>query len=81
MKKYIKELIILLIQLIFFYIMPLTAGPTDMMGLVVLIIIVTFILGVILGFIGIILLIVLNILKLLFFSYLYMNPTVTIKYI
>ena len=52
MKKYIKELIILLIQLIFFYIMPLTAGPTDMMGLVVLIIIVTFILGVILGFIS-----------------------------
>lgn len=52
MKKYIKEIIILLIQLFFFYIMPLTAGPTDMMGLVVLIIIVTFILGIVLGIIS-----------------------------
>ena len=49
MKKYLTEIIILIIQLFFFYIMPLTAGPTDTMGLVVLIILATFILSIILG--------------------------------
>lgn len=49
MKKYLKELIILLIQICVFYIMPLFAGPTDMMGLVLLILISTFILSVVMG--------------------------------
>lgn len=45
MKKYLKELIILLIQIFMFYIFPLFAGPTDAMGLVFLLIITTFILS------------------------------------
>ena len=49
MKKYIKEIIILIIQLLIFYILPLFAGPADTMGLVVLIIFTTFILGIING--------------------------------
>lgn len=49
MKKYLKEIIILILQLLTFYILPLFAGPTDTMGLVVLIIFTTFILGIILG--------------------------------
>lgn len=49
MKKYIKEIIILLIQLFMYYIFPMFAGPTDAMGMVVLIIIATFILAIIIG--------------------------------
>ncbi len=49
MKKYVKELVIYILQLFMFYIFPLFAGPTDMMGMVVLIIISTFILSVIMG--------------------------------
>lgn len=45
MSKYMKEIIILLIQLFMFYIFPLFAGPTDAMGMVFLIIITTFILS------------------------------------
>lgn len=45
MKKYIKEIIILLLQLFMFYIFPCFAGPTDMMGMVVLIIVSTFLLS------------------------------------
>lgn len=45
MIKYIKEIIILLIQLFMFYIFPLFRGPTDAMGMVFLIIITTFILS------------------------------------
>ena len=52
MKKYIKELIILIIHLMVFYLLPLTAGPTDAMGLVVLIILLTFVIPVILGLIS-----------------------------
>ena len=52
MKRYIKELILLGIQLFMFYLMPLFAGPTDMMGLVFLIILVTFILSVMLGIVS-----------------------------
>ena len=33
MKKHLKEIIILLIQLFMFYIFPLFAGPTDAMGM------------------------------------------------
>lgn len=49
MIKYIKEIIILIIQLLTFYILPLFAGPTDAMGLVLLIIITTFVLSIIIG--------------------------------
>ena len=52
MKKYIKEIIILLIQLFMFYIFPLFAGPTDAMGMVFIIIVTTFILSIILGVIS-----------------------------
>ena len=52
MKKYLKEIIILVIQLIVFYLLPLTAGPADTMGLIVLIILSTFILSLILGIIS-----------------------------
>ena len=52
MKKYLKEIIILIIQLIVFYLLPLTAGPADTMGLIVLIILCTFILSFILGIIS-----------------------------
>lgn len=49
MKKFLKEFILLLIQLFIFYIFPLFAGPTDAMGMVFLIIVATFILSIILG--------------------------------
>ena len=49
MKKYIKEIIILLIQLFVCYILPLFAGPTDMMGLVLLIILATLLLSTLIG--------------------------------
>ncbi len=50
--KYIKEIIILLLQLFVFYIFPLFAGPTDAMGMVVLIILAVFILSIIIGIIS-----------------------------
>lgn len=49
MKKYIKELIILIFQLFMYYIFPLFAGPTDAMGMVFLILVATFILSIIIG--------------------------------
>lgn len=49
MKKYLKEIIILVIQLLTFYILPLSAGPTDTMGLIVLIILITFNISLLLG--------------------------------
>ena len=49
MKRFIKEIIILLIQMFMFYIFPLFAGPTDAMGMVLLIILVTFVLSIIIG--------------------------------
>ena len=49
MKKYIKELVILLLQLFMFYIFPLFAGPTDAMGMVVLILFATLALSLVLG--------------------------------
>lgn len=48
MKKYLKEIIILLIQLFMFYIFPLFAGPTDAMGMVLLILLATIVLSLIL---------------------------------
>lgn len=49
MKKHLKEIIILIIQLLFFYILPLFAGPTDTMGLVYILIVSTLILSIIIG--------------------------------
>lgn len=49
MKKYIKEFIILVMQLFMFYIFPLFAGPTDAMGMVFLIILITFLFSIIIG--------------------------------
>ncbi len=45
MKRYIKETIILILQMFMFYIFPLFAGPTDAMGMVVLIWLSTIILS------------------------------------
>ena len=47
MKNNLKEIIILLIQLFIFYIFPLFAGPTDAMGMVLLIILSTLLLSII----------------------------------
>lgn len=52
MKRYLKEIILLLIQLYMYYIFPLFAGPTDVMGMIVLIIFVTFLLGILMGLIS-----------------------------
>ena len=49
MKKYFKEFIVLVLQLFMFYIFPLFAGPTDAMGMVLLILISTFGLGLFIG--------------------------------
>ncbi len=49
MKKYLKEIIITIIQFFMFYIFPLFAGPTDVIGMVLLIIMTTFLLSLILG--------------------------------
>lgn len=52
MNKYLKEIIIIIIQLLVFYLLPLTAGPTDMMGLVFLLILLCNVLSFILGIIS-----------------------------
>ena len=49
MKRYIKELAILTVQLFLFYLLPLFAGPTDAMGMVFLIILGTLTLSLALG--------------------------------
>ena len=49
MKKYIKELIIYILQLFMFYIFPLFAGPIDIMAMILLILLATFVLSVIIG--------------------------------
>lgn len=51
-EKYLKEIIILLIQLFIFYVFPLFAGPTDAMGMVVLIVLSTLLLSFIIGIIS-----------------------------
>lgn len=53
MKRYLKEIIILLLQLFVFYIFPLFAGPTDAIGMVVLIIFATLLLSVVIGLISV----------------------------
>ena len=52
MRLYIKEIIVMVLQLFMFYVFPLFAGPTDAMGMVVLIILTTFLLSIIIGLIS-----------------------------
>ena len=52
MKKYLKEIIIFSLQALIFYILPLFAGPTDIMGLVVLLIFSVFLSSLVLGVIS-----------------------------
>ena len=49
MRRYLKEIIILTLQVLMFYILPLFAGPTDMMGLVYLLILFTFLSSIAMG--------------------------------
>ena len=49
LSRYVKEIVVLLVQLIMFYMFPLSAGPTDVMGMVVIIIISVFILSIVIG--------------------------------
>ena len=49
MKKYIKELIIFVLQMIMFYVFPLTCGPTDTMGMVVLLLFSALVLSLLMG--------------------------------
>ncbi len=49
MKRYLKEIIIFSLQMFMFYVFPLFAGPTDAMGMVVLIILATLLLSLITG--------------------------------
>ena len=49
MRRYLREIIILILQLCMFYIFPLFAGPTDAMGMVLLIILATLLLAIIIG--------------------------------
>ena len=52
MKRYLTEIIILLLQLFMVYIFPLFAGPTDAIGMVVLIILATLLLSAVIGLIS-----------------------------
>ena len=49
MKKYSKKIIILLIQLLMFYIYPLLVGMDNPFGMVLMIVLITFILSTIIG--------------------------------
>lgn len=49
MKKYTREMLILLMQMFMFYVFPLFAGPTDGMGMVVLILLSVLLLAVVMG--------------------------------
>jgi len=52
MRFYIKEIIVMLLQLFMFYVFPLFAGPTDAIGMVVLIILATLLLSAVIGLIS-----------------------------
>lgn len=49
MKKYLKEIIILVLQVAVFYLLPLCGGPTDILGVIFLLFVGTFILGILWG--------------------------------
>lgn len=52
MRLYIKEIIVMVLQLFMFYIFPLFADPTDAIGMIVLIILATFLFSIVLGLIS-----------------------------
>ena len=52
MRLYIKEIIIMVLELFMFYVFPLFAGPTDAIGMIVLIILATFLFSIVLGLIS-----------------------------
>ena len=52
MKRYLKETVILLLQLFMFYIFPLFAGPTDAIGMVFLILVSALVLSLVIGIIS-----------------------------
>ena len=52
MKKNFKEIGIMLIQLFMFYVFPLFAGPTDTMGMILLILLSAVLLSAVLGMIS-----------------------------
>ena len=52
MKRYWKEIVAVVIQSGMFYILPLFAGPTDAMGMVILMLLSAVILGLVLGVIS-----------------------------
>ena len=49
MKIYLKEIIVLIIQLFMFYIYPIFCGPTDVMAMVIIILFITLLLSTILN--------------------------------
>lgn len=49
MKKYSKEIIVFVFQVMVFYLIPFTVGPTDGMGMVLVLLFSTLILSVIFG--------------------------------
>jgi hypothetical protein len=49
MKKYIFGIVITLAQALVFYLLPLCAGPTDIMGLVLIMLLATWLLSALLG--------------------------------
>ena len=53
MNRYTTELIVLPLQLFMFYIFPLFTGPTDVIAMVLLIILATFILSLLLGILSV----------------------------
>ena len=49
MKRDFKEIIFLAVQLALFYLLPLAAGPTDIMGLVLILLVTAFLLALMMG--------------------------------
>ena len=49
MTKFIKEFLIILVQFFMFYVFHIFAGPTDVMGMVILIILSVFVLSILMG--------------------------------
>ena len=49
MKKYIKEIVILIIQILMFYVYPLLGDMDDPFGMIAMMLIITFILSLIIG--------------------------------
>ena len=49
MKRYTKEIAALMVQLLVFYLLPLFAGPSDAMGMVLIMLLTALVLGFLLG--------------------------------